>query len=251
MWLDAYTPCVDETGGWKSNFIRHNGVDDPGGIHPYSLAAEAIAIAMKPVLANMLGRAPAVPRIELGSSAIYNTAFVNDELKQYFANFDSGLFPSLSGWTNRYNPQGAGTIALATSTQDVLSGGNTCVFTISNTGSNISLPVGPQINVQPGQEYVFFCDLSFDQADPLTSLTLGVAEVTPGSASIWQPIASFDLTTGQEPSAIKTGRRRIVGKYLVPAGVNKVAVQAQLSANSTTGLISSISISNIGQLRTK
>lgn len=61
--IDAYTPCANSDGTWKTGYTYINNADDPAGLHPGNEACQAIAAAGYAVLAPLLGLGQQTPTI--------------------------------------------------------------------------------------------------------------------------------------------------------------------------------------------
>jgi hypothetical protein len=252
-WIDAYAVCAAAGGGWKTGYVYHNGADDPTYLHPSLLASMEIGKAAVPVLSSMIASAPAIPRILLGASEIYNNAFVAGDPRTFYDNFDSGLFPSTEGWGLNFDPQGDSTLTVFTPTQDVSGGGTLRLRKPSSASTGYASYLGPSKTVAAGQERLFIFDVRFVSFDSFSSFAVKIVDRTSGSTSINQPIASLDISGREAPAltAWDTGVGRFVLYYKIPTGITTIAPMLEINraAGGAAGGFDELYVSNMPQIR--
>lgn len=253
-WVDAYTPCAASGGGWKTGYIYKNGADDATGLHPSLLASIEIGKACAPVIKAVIETSPKVPRGYLGANPIYAAEFVAGSNRQFFNNPSDPLFQSVTSFSDRFDPQSDSTSAVHTPTIDTAGGKTVNVKKPTATGTAYADRQYPTtMTVAAGQEYLIAVDLQILSADSLTDINFSVIDDTTGSASRYQPMVFWNMSSKNAPPAVPldSGVHRAVLHLRVPTGVTTVRpfVVFNRQAGGSAGGFDEIRVANIIALR--
>ncbi len=212
-YCDVFSACAREDGSnrWKDGYVYRQGSEVEGGpenswkVHPSQLASLAIAReALGPVLKKIIGTGtPKVPASDA----------------------DGNVAPSLESWKVDYDPQ-------ANSSFDTVSadGRNVLHFRKpAQTGSGYASWTSGEIDVTPGEVFLYAAGLRLVTTDNRVSAGFSIADRTPGSASRGQPLTGIGVDEGFAPKGIDTGVFRAAGVFTIPAGVTKICASVNLN----------------------
>ncbi len=221
-YCDIFSACAKSDGSsrWQDGFVYRQGSEVEGGsanawkVHPSQLATLAIAReALRPVLSKIIG--PECPALPSGDVA-------------------GNLAPPPESWKIDYDPQADGSLEMSSSEN----GGTILNFKKpSHTEGRYAQWTAPDLEVIPGQTFLYTADLRLAASDNRVSLTFSIADRSPESASRGQPLLSAGLDEGFTPGSVDTGKFRASGIFTVPENVSRISpnVSINRSAGGTEG----------------
>lgn len=251
VFVDIYTPCNDGNGHFKSGWNWNNGVPDTiDGLHPGAEACEQIAITVAEALDKIIGTRVSTPTV-YANTAIYTKPYDSSKKGEEYKLFDSGVFPSVTGWTPRYEN------AYLTSTRDVAADtfskyGNTLTINLSKVagGDGYSDTAGPAITVVAGEKYGVFFNMGFEAKNNTDSLQVGISY----NNNYSELITYFMGGAGNDAASTALGAS-IGGTHyqeiIIPDGCTSIRlfISNQIKDGSLISNGQKIKLSNIGTVR--
>lgn len=251
VYIDIYTPCVNESGGWKAGFDFVNDAKDPTGLHPGAEACEAIAQTIADKLDSILGARIGTPTIidntNNAVSAPYDSALLGDE----YDLFDTGLFPSTSGWLIRFETNMV--TSRTVESTEVSEYGNALVITVdSYTGASggFTDTTGPSKSVAAGEKYGFFSRLRVAAQAPEEGFVFGLQGNSTASELIWSLKGGAANGSASSSSGAGFDIIDVYQEITIPTGVTSVRPYIQFTQDSgvdTSG--AQIEVAQIGMVK--
>jgi len=252
VFVDIYTICNDGNGHFKSGWNWNNGVPDVlDGLHPGAEACEAIATVLAEALEKIIGTRISTPTV-YANTAIYTKAYDSTKKGEEYKLFDTGVFPSVTGWTPRYENAYMTTTRAVSSDATFSKYGNTLTinFTKINGGDGYSDTISPSISVTAGEKYGIFFNVGFEAKNNTDSLQFGVSYNTNYS----ELITFFIGGAGNDSASTKEGAS-IGGTYyqeiIIPDGCTSIRLffSNNIKDGSTVSAGQKLKLANVGTVR--
>jgi lysophospholipase L1-like esterase len=251
VYIDIYTPCVNETGGWKTGYDFVNDAKDPTGLHPGAEACEAIAQAISDTLNPILGARLGTPTIIDNTNNAVSAPYDSDLLGDEYDLFDTGLFPSTAGWPIRFET------SMVTSRLVEIGGvaeyGNQLKVTVDSyagTSGGFTDTTGPSKSVVAGEKYGFFARVKFTAKAPEEAFGIGLQGGNAAGEMLFSIKGGAANGAAATASGASLNEMDVYQEVTIPTGVTSVRPYfsaAQDSGVSTSG--ATIEISQIGMVK--